>query len=76
MTGPGTLYPPAPLSPALAGGSWGMYTPQYFSWKWKIPHTMYSKSTQPRRMIANYAVSVAQISSVCSIFRKYGDYYQ
>ena len=43
-------------------------SPPIFSWKWKIPHTMYSKPTQSRRTGADYADSVAQISSVGSIF--------
>ena len=45
--------------------------PRYFSWMWKNFHTMYSKPTQPRRISANYADSVEQISSasVRSIFR-------
>ena len=37
---------------------------------------MYSKPTQSRRASAKYVDSVAQISSVGSIFRKYGDYHQ
>ena len=46
----------------------GSIPPQYFSWKWKIPHTMYSTPTLPRHMSANYAESVAQISSVGNNF--------
>ena len=57
-------------------GGWGnvsspiirQHPHQCFSWKWKNPHTMYSKPTQPGRTSANYADSAAQISSVGSIF--------
>ena len=43
--------------------------PPIFFVEVEIPHTMCSEVTQPKRKSANYAENVAQISSVCSIFR-------